>query len=276
MRVKNITIGSDPEVFLVDKITGDFIPAIGLIGGTKEEPKYISSYGHALQEDNVAAEINIPPVQTADEFMKNVNICLDYIREIIPGNLDISTSPSAEFKREHLNHPMAVAFGCDPDFNVYTKECNEGIHDSSSNIRTIGCHFHIGYDNPAVSVSEKIVMAMDIFLGIPSIFLDDDENRRMTYGRAGTFRFCTYGLEYRVLSGFILSDKKYVDWAFDGIYKAIDFVNSGKEVSKHYYNDIQNAINHSDKALAKIIMDIYKVNIPEFKKEKSDVRYSSV
>jgi len=58
-KIENITIGGDPEFFLKNKNTGEFIPAIGLIGGTKKEPIDISpegKTGYALQEDGVAGE----------------------------------------------------------------------------------------------------------------------------------------------------------------------------------------------------------------------------
>ena len=55
-----IFFGCDPEFFLKDK-TGKFISAIGLVGGSKEEPKAIGN-GCFVQEDNVAVEFNIPPV----------------------------------------------------------------------------------------------------------------------------------------------------------------------------------------------------------------------
>ena len=65
----NFTIGADPELFLADA-RGKFISAVGLIGGTKKEPLQVPMYetGFCVQEDNVAAEFNIPPTDNANTF----------------------------------------------------------------------------------------------------------------------------------------------------------------------------------------------------------------
>ena len=62
MKLNNVTIGADPEMFLYNSETGKFVSAIGLIPGTKEnpfKPKELKK-GFALQTDNVLVEFNIP------------------------------------------------------------------------------------------------------------------------------------------------------------------------------------------------------------------------
>lgn len=54
-------------------------------------------------------------------------------------------------------------------------------------------HIHIGYNNPEIEKSVDIIKAMDLFLGIPSILMDKDTLRRSRYGKAGAFRFKSYG-----------------------------------------------------------------------------------
>ncbi len=80
-----ISIGADIEVFLINK-EGEFFPAIGLIGGSKRRPRPITKEGHMVQEDNVAAEFNIPPsvVPSAQQFVINIYYVLSKLQELIP------------------------------------------------------------------------------------------------------------------------------------------------------------------------------------------------
>ena len=65
MLVRNITIGADPELFIIDSKTGKVVSSIGLIPGVKGEP-YVGEdmpNGFGLETDNILAEFNIPPVK---------------------------------------------------------------------------------------------------------------------------------------------------------------------------------------------------------------------
>lgn len=126
---KNVKFGADPEMFIKNS-DGTFIASCGKIGGTKEEPMPLGV--GAVQEDNVSVEFNIPPSITKVEFVNNLSAVISEIEEkfIHPMGCELSIVPSAIFSQEELAHPAAQVFGCDPDFNVYTKESNprpEGI-----------------------------------------------------------------------------------------------------------------------------------------------------
>jgi len=58
-------IGADPEVFITNE-KGDIISGIGLIGGTKKEPRKVSC--GAVQEDNVLGEFNITAASSRSAF----------------------------------------------------------------------------------------------------------------------------------------------------------------------------------------------------------------
>ena len=51
---------------------------------------------------------------------------------------------------------------------------------------------------------------MDYTLGLDSLLLDSDTRRRSMYGRAGSFRFKEYGIEYRTLSNFWIKNNKSI------------------------------------------------------------------
>jgi hypothetical protein len=104
------------------------------------------------------------------------------------------------------------------------------------------------------------IKLMDMFVGIPSVVFDKDETskeRRKLYGKAGEFRPCDYGVEYRVLGSYALRDPDLTDLTFMLVEYAIDRLVAGEAneiLSKFNPADIQRAINDDDKALAKDIM----------------------
>jgi len=135
----------------------------------------------------------------------------------------------------------------DPDLNVYLKQQNESPS-SNTTLRTCGGHIHIGYDNPSIETSEKIVYAMDMMLGLDSIILDSDVKRRSMYGKAGSFRFKPYGLEYRTLSNFWIKNDKSIEWTYDRTIKAIELVNKGliDDLIEKYSSEVQFIIDNNN------------------------------
>lgn len=263
--VLNYKLGADPELFLEKE--GRIISAEGIIGGTKDAPKKISEEGHAIQEDNIMVEFNIPASETKQSFRDNINFVKDYLNQLV-GILgcNLNFSASAVVDEEFLDTEQAKTFGCEPDFNVYTKSINDSP-ESTTNLRTCGGHIHIGYDEPSVEVSELIVYAMDAVLGLKSLELDKDDRRREMYGKAGCFRLKDYGVEYRTLSNFWIESDELINWAFINTIEALELVNSGeiKKIIKKHSKDIRTAIDTNDKDLAKKLLK--KIN----KKEKVEV-----
>ncbi len=262
-KINNITLGCDPEVFLRNK-KGEFVASCGKFGGTKQNPVKLTDVGHYMQEDNVALEFNTPPSIDKKSFNREINIALDLIKEKANNlNLMLAIESSGIFKEEELKHPQAKAFGCSSDYNAWTEKINKKPSPNTF-LRTCGGHIHIGYDKPSLENNLNIIKAMDLFLGIPSLFLDDDVNRRTMYGKAGCFRNKRFGVEYRVLSNFWLKSNELIDWTYDNTIKAIDFVNKDTQKNK-YYNDINNIINNNDKESAVDILKYYSIHLPALK-----------
>lgn len=122
-------------------------------------------------------------------------------------------------------------------------------------------HIHVGYDNHEPATSIDIIRAMDLFLGLESVVLDTDKERRRVYGKAGAYRFKKYGIEYRTLSTFWIENEKLIRWAFNKTQEAIEFVRIGGIITNP--NDIEEAINYSNEELAMEILDDYNININE-------------
>lgn len=257
MKIKNVTLGCDPELFL-RSIDGELVSSCDKFGGTKKKPLPLTDVGHCMQEDNVALEFNIPPAVDKLSFKRDINKSLTLIEERAKEqNLNLAIETSGYFSDEDLDHPKAKEFGCSPDFNAWKKKIN--IPPSpNTNLRTCGGHIHIGYDNPKLQTNLELIKAMDLFIGIPSLFLDDDNLRRSMYGKAGCFRNKSFGVEYRVVSNFWIKTDNLIDWAWDSTHLAIDFVNNSCAIEF----DIESIINNNDKGKAVEVMKSLKLNLP--------------
>lgn len=252
--IEDVTLGCDPELFL--RKGDEIISAEGLIGGSKHDPKLISDEGHAIQEDNVMMEFNIPPSDNPVAFKNNINFVLEYLTVLakqFDSSLDISASNILDDK--YLNTKQARLFGCDPDYNVYLKEVNDAPS-SKTNLRTAGGHIHVGYKNPDIYISEKIIYAMDITLGLESITLDKDDRRREMYGKAGCFREKEYGVEYRTLSNFWIQNDELIDWAYTKTMEAIDLVNNGliDIILSKFETQIKDCIDNNNKEQSVLLL----------------------
>lgn len=210
---KLVTIGADPELFLVDR-AGHPVPACGLIGGTKERPIRMSEGlppQYTLQEDNVMVEFNIPPSKNMGGFTNAVQTALEIIKQKVEklGYL-LSDSPELVFSHRSLVSSQAKQFGCAPDFNAhaagetYPRMNPEALRTKNGEWRFAGGHIHIGYTSnvpPFVAASFA-----DVFLGLRSVGHDIQHERRKHYGQPGRYRPTAYGIEYRTLSNYWLFD----------------------------------------------------------------------
>ena len=170
--LRNIMIGSDPELFLIDKTSNKIISSIGIIPGVKGEAWRDESMpeGYGLQIDNILAEFNIPPViykygdKARQEFIAEMNYMKDFIRgyiQKINPNLDIYCAASAIVEPDQLQSDEAKLFGCSPDYNVYTQGKNPKPDVPKDGLRSAGMHIHVGYDNPNVDASCAIGFSSD-------------------------------------------------------------------------------------------------------------------
>ena len=132
-------------------------------------------------------------------------------------------------------------------------------------------HIHISYGNNNIVDSLFIAKLFDYFLGLPSLFLDEDTERRQMYGKAGAIRLKEWGFEYRVLSNFWLQSEELTNWVWEQIQLVFKFANDNPDFNFEDAKDVVNAINNYDLKLAKSIMENYKEYYVEFKKEEVSV-----
>jgi len=246
-------LGSDPEVFLQDK-KGNPVSAIGYINADKWNPLQIPDMpqGYTLQEDNVSLEYGIPPASDADEFVQHIQAVMEKSKEYVKG-LSFSKLSCIVFPEKQMRHPLAHVFGCEPDFDAWTKETNKKPEPPHPFMRSAGGHIHVETKKDPVDV----IKAMDLFLGVPSVLMDNGDMRKQLYGKAGAFRAKAYGVEYRTLSNFWIFDEQLIRWAWHNSQRAVD---CEFDVSVEQTRILE-AINNNNKQVAKDLVNDYNLEV---------------
>ena len=283
-----LSFGSDPEFMLVRD--GRYFSAIEIIQGSIDNR--INIKGHQFYWDNVLAECAVRPAIGSQKFIESLKECFDIFSKMVhPYKLKIQASQ--EYPDSELQSAEARIAGCKPDFCAYELKqvMPPTIEIESQSLRTCGGHIHLG-SNKGALVSDGyepivIVYLLDLFVGIPSLFLDQDKtsyNRRELYGQAGRYRVKSYGLEYRSLSNFWLTSPKLVKLIYNLCEFVVKFVEEGKseelwefdeeiffnsdDLSKAFtcksYNakEIKKIIDHSDLKKASKYMTYIKKFLP--------------
>jgi hypothetical protein len=222
------TFGSDPE-FMLSR-WDDLQSAIKLL---PKKEKAISRQGSKFYYDNVLAEIAVKPGKTKNEVLENTQQALQNFSKLIkPCRFNIKSS--AKYPSQQLSDKESRIAGCNPEWNVYTLRCVMPPEEiiSKTSFRTAGGHIHLGAEelkNPLKCFD--VIRMMDLFIAIPSIFLDKDEtskDRRKIYGHAGSHRATDYGFEYRALGNFWFSSPQHVSLIYDLTEFVLDFVNQNE------------------------------------------------
>jgi hypothetical protein len=107
----------------------------------------------------------------------------------------------------------------------------------------------------------SLIKAMDIFIGLPSVIQEPDNDRKLLYGKAGAFRNKDYGAEYRTISNYYINSKELTKWVFDNTMEAIEFVNRESVINEEEGQAIRLAINKADKALAETMCKYFGVKL---------------
>lgn len=263
--VENPTIGSDVEFFLQHKETLEIVSAEGFIKGTKENPfRFMADnpyYG--MQLDNVLAEGNIPPAESAEEFCHYLNFLRGAIDSAVPQEFRTVAIPAARLDFKYLQTENAKTFGCDPSNNCWTGETVQP-QPTGDNLRSAGFHVHIGYDMIRASTNIALARACDLFLGVPAVLVEpENERKKVGYGCAGNFRHQRHGVEYRSLSSFFASEDRYIQWAFQNALIAVESVNKRIVLKADTLGAIvQEAINTENKELAEKLVSEFNIPLP--------------
>lgn len=248
--MSKILVGADPELFMKNRNSGEFVSAHARVPGTKLKPHKVA-YG-AIQVDGMALEFNIDPAHTVDEFVHNIKAVRKTLEEFVPG-YNVVAEPVAMFEPDYFLWQVpasALELGCDPDFNGWTGDTNPHPDASGKPMRTASGHVHIGWTDDADCMDKShftlccdIARQMDYALGIHSLLWDKDGTRRQMYGKAGAFRPKSYGMEYRVLSNRWLDSELLMRWVYNAIQIGVQDGLDGLWYDKEYGDLAQKIIN---------------------------------
>lgn len=172
-----ITLGCDPEFVFVNQ-DRKVLPA-----------NYWLPHKGAIGSDGPLAEFRPPPTEHEDELVEN----LRQLVRALPRML------GAQFGQGNVVHPEGHS-------------CWENY--------ALGFHIHIGAPRALVTYAapktkefiRSFITALDYFVGIPALLLEDTNVRRLgsgIYGKPGDYRVSGGTIEYRTPGGFHLRHPKY-------------------------------------------------------------------
>lgn len=257
-------IGADPEFILQDKRSGKYISSVGIIPGTKYEPFELERIGHQISTDNVLVEIGVMPTNDPKEMYNSIEYCLSEIHKLTDNKFNIRRLPYVVYDDDQLQTEESQMIGCEGDLNCWTEIDNEPVTEFKNGGRSAGAHIHLAYKNPNFRTSLQIIRALDLFISVPMVLLDTSDGaleRKKLYGKAGAFRICPYGCEYRSPSPRWTESLESITWMFSQVRTAIQFLNDGNEFSLAKDSDIPNCINMGDRSLAKSLVKKYNINL---------------
>ena len=281
----SLLIGTDPEFFIVNPKTKEFKSSIGVLRGTKTQPQDLGK-GYSLFSDNVLAEMNIPAAPSRDQLLDNIGTGLNKLQQVLGSSYYFSVQASGYFPEQELQSEEAKKIGCEPEYCAY-ELAMVPKQDFDSNFRSAGGHIHLGYSEDEFPLRGEdnfskiwVIRMLDLFLGIPSLWLDTDPSsvkRRSLYGSAGTHRPKVYGVEYRATSNFWLCNPTMTGLIWDICEFTVNFVKEEKhlklwedmETCKAYDVELlKQAINQSSKEKAEdIFTDVALKYLPSRIKE---------
>jgi hypothetical protein len=264
----NLTIGCDPELQIIGLKGikgGNCSPAWELTKGTKSKPELVletTVKGLAVQADGVALEFNIAPhkldsILSCGDFVDTIQLSIISLRNKYGRSLGYEPTCS-NYTPEDLKHPLALAYGCDPDFDAYSNipTAPRIIAESAINpkVKFFGGHVHVGYD---LTLCPPNIMAqlMDLFW-YGSMQHEHQGLRRAAYGRAGIFRPKPYGVEYRTPSAQWTSDDRATFNLATSVFNIGFYLN-------HFRNDVISLYKTVDWRALKIHIDDENFDLSE-------------
>lgn len=233
MYSSGFSMGADPEFML--KRGDTYVSAIEIIKG--DTGNRINIGGHQFYWDNVMAECAIKPGFSKKEVVGNFQSCLQIYADLV-APCKLIAQASQEYPPEALMSQESQIVGCVPDTCAYMMLVTKPPKDKmiGKPLRSCGGHIHLGQEGGILDdhgyEAVLVIHFLDLFLGIPSLFIDKDPTstlRRFLYGQAGRYRVQEpYGMEYRSLGNFWLSSPKLVELIYDICDFTIWFVEKGR------------------------------------------------
>lgn len=265
LKKMKFTIGSDPELMLKNS-KGKIVSSLPVLKCDKDAPIKLEN-GIRFYADNILAEAAFPPQTTKEGFVGIFRETFGAMRKHLGNEFAIEPIASHVYDDSELEDPKAWEIGCTPNYNGYTEAMNEVVN-FTSGLRTGSAHIHLGNEKLCdFNTRHQTIRLLDAIVGCSSVIFDKDPSsraRRKYYGTAGEFRPTPYGLEWRVLSPFVLRHPALVELAYDLIDFSMSIVESDEIkafLSKVKPEDVQAAINTCNVKTARKVLA--KIGLPD-------------
>jgi hypothetical protein len=234
------TSGADPEIFVVDKITGKVIPAFAFLPDKKQPLIFFDSSDYRITAfwDGFQAEFTTRAFGCMQEMCRSLQSgLLETLRQAkakFP-NAILSPESVVEIDSEILQTipDHHAALGCSRSENAYGTPHIQVENPRMLPFRFAGGHMHFGENGIAAAPDEKIiewVRVLDSLVGVASVlWFQGMENpiRRQFYGRAGEYRRPKHGLEYRTLGNAWLRHPAIFHLVYGFARTSLQFARSG-------------------------------------------------
>lgn len=232
--IEGFTFGADPELFVVDSTKGNIVSCHDLLPGTKANPHAVQ-HG-AVQVDGTAAEFNIDPASSFEEFDRNIVAVTEQLQKMLPDTHYLIAVAAHQYHKEYFETLpySAIELGCMPDYDAWTGKRNPKPRASGRpTLRTAAGHVHIGWsrddgkphntqDPGFLAECNLLIQLMDWHVGAWACTVDQDVTRRALYGKAGACRYKPYGVEYRTLSNFWVMDADHRRQMWNRMQNAVE------------------------------------------------------
>jgi hypothetical protein len=259
----SLTSGTDPEIFVVDKL-GDVIPAWEFLPSKFDEKDRARQIVHSFW-DGYQAE-TCPSGSSCleslhDKIRNGLTTILNAAQKHNPA-ARLSLMNSIELSQELVDAATddQIRFRCTPSYNIYKDSDLPTPDPRQYRWRFAGGHLHIGLSRRVTApITQAIVEALDGILGIAGVSLAsgiDTPERRKMYGKCGEFRLPIHGIEYRVLSNFWLSHPAISHLVFELTRRAVMLGTSGlyRTCWDGPQSEIKDVVNANDVNCARAII----------------------
>jgi hypothetical protein len=224
--VDGLTLGCDPELIILDRLTGNAVSAQTFFGLTKWKQ---------VGYDGILLEFRPSPSPYESVVVDNIGNLLNVARQqylnncqmfpqVMMAGISSYIGPAAVARNLQQNTPMLL-----PNTTL-----------------TTGFHLHYGLPKEILGwhkkfVAEQMVKALDYYVGIPSIIPEgyNDSYRRtvqgVEYGKPGMFRLDHRTLEYRTPGGALMKHPVLAQGLLAlGAVVMEDIVSRGKEITSGF------------------------------------------
>lgn len=239
----DLLVGGDPEFFLKDKNTGEFVSVTDFkVPGTKEQPYKVK--GGAVQKDGTALEVNIDPASTSKEFCTNLKTVITEAQGLLPDHVALEFVPTVHYKEDYFKKipKKALELGCNPDYQSTNGGWANAPPKPIGTMRTGSGHIALGwgdsYDvqdathfNDCCQMAQRLNLFYEPFVK----FWDYDTERHNLYGYGGAFRPKPFGVEFRSLSNAWVGQEKLWPWIFESAKWVFNHALEGGEIDTKRY-----------------------------------------